>query len=90
MNGASEPTEVVSVGSDPMLTRLRRAEGQLSGVIKMYADERSCVDIVRQLLAVRNALGSAARALLTTEAGRCSRERRITDLDAVIKELLKG
>lgn len=76
--------------SDPIIQRLNRAQGQLAGVIAMYEQERGCVEIVQQLLAVRNALGGAARAMLGTEATRCSRERKVEELDAVVKELLRA
>ncbi|MEX0896328.1 MAG: metal-sensitive transcriptional regulator [Patescibacteria group bacterium] len=76
--------------SDPIVTRLNRAQGQLTGVVGMYEEGRNCVEIVQQILAVRNALGSAARVMLSTEATRCSRERKVEELDAVIKELLRA
>lgn len=74
---------------DQLLVQLKRIRGQLDGVIKMYEDERACVDIVRQIIAARNSLARVARDLLTSEASNCSRERRIGDLDEVLKELFK-
>ncbi len=74
---------------DLLLNQLKRIRGQLDGIIKMYEDERTCVDIVRQIIAARNSLGRVARDLLTNEASCCSRERREGDLEAVLKELFK-
>lgn len=74
---------------DPIATQLNRINGQLTGVIKMYSEDRACVDVVHQILAVRNSLGRVARELLTSEATRCTRERKLEDLDAVLKELLR-
>lgn len=76
-------------GTDPVFTQLKRIKGQLDGVLEMYQDERACVDIVRQVIAVRSSLGRVARDLLTGEASRCSQERRITDLDDILKELFR-
>lgn len=78
------------LAEDRLLTQLKRINGQLDGVVKMYQDQRTCVDVVRQVIAVRNSLGRVARDLLTTEAARCSRERRAGDLDEVLKELFRN
>lgn len=74
---------------DPLYTQLRRIRGQLDGVIRMYEDEKSCVDIVRQVLAVRNSLSRVARGLLTEEASRCTRQRKIEELDSFLKEMFR-
>lgn len=79
---AKEPT-------DQILVQLKRIHGQLGGVIKMYEDERSCVDIVRQIAAVRSSLGRTARDLLTGEATRCTRQRNIEELEEILKELFR-
>jgi DNA-binding FrmR family transcriptional regulator len=77
------------MATDKTLTQLKRINGQISGVIAMYEDGRSCVDVVRQAIAASNSLRSVARDLLTTEAGRCSRERNIEELEAILKEVFK-
>ncbi|MBU0576704.1 metal-sensitive transcriptional regulator [Patescibacteria group bacterium] len=74
---------------DPVLAQLKRIRGQLDGVIKMYDEERACVDIVRQVIACRNSLGRVARDLLTSEASCCSREKRLKDLDEILKEVFR-
>lgn len=38
------------------LNRLRRAQGQLAGVIRMIEEGRDCEDVVTQLAAVSRAL----------------------------------
>ncbi|GAB7070922.1 metal-sensitive transcriptional regulator [Mycobacterium hodleri] len=42
-----------------VLNRLRRAQGQLSGVISMIEQGRDCKDVVTQLAAVSKALDRA-------------------------------
>jgi DNA-binding FrmR family transcriptional regulator len=74
---------------DVIIQRLNRVAGQLEGIVKMYQDDRACIDVVRQVIAARNALGSVARELLTDEASRCSREQKIDELELVLKELLR-
>jgi DNA-binding FrmR family transcriptional regulator len=75
--------------SDPVLTQLKRIKGQLEGVINMYEDEKTCVDIVRQVIAARNSLGSVAQKLLFGEASKCTQERRVEDLNDIIKEFFR-
>jgi CsoR family transcriptional regulator, copper-sensing transcriptional repressor len=78
-----------SAKPDRVLTQLRRIRGQLDGVLSMYQDERLCVDIVHQVIAARSSLGRVARDLLTSEASRCSRERKIEEFDQILKEVFR-
>jgi DNA-binding FrmR family transcriptional regulator len=51
--------------------RLRRAEGQLRGIMKMIEDGRSCEDVVTQLTAVRRAIARATEELITSHIDEC-------------------
>ncbi|TWD29176.1 metal-sensitive transcriptional repressor [Streptomyces sp. T12] len=48
------------------LNRLRRAQGQIAGVIKMIEDGRDCEDVVTQLAAASRALDKAGFAIIAT------------------------
>ena len=61
-----DPADVTSV-----LRRLRRAEGQISGVIKMLEDGRDCRDVVVQVAAVSRALDKAGFAIIAAGLRRC-------------------
>lgn len=74
---------------DPVLVQLKRIRGQLDGIVAMYQDERMCVDIVRQVVAVRSSLGRVARDMLTSEASHCAKEKRVEDLDEILKEVFR-
>lgn len=74
---------------DPILHQLKRVNGQLNGLVKMYESDRACVEIVQQIAAVRSSLGRVARDLLTNEAAACSREKKLDDLDAILKEMFR-
>lgn len=89
MSDAHIQTTTTLPQEDLIVQRLNRISGQLSGIVKMYQDDRTCIDVVRQVIAARNALGSVARELLTDEASRCSREQKIDELELVLKELLR-
>jgi DNA-binding FrmR family transcriptional regulator len=56
---------------DEFIKRLRRAEGQIGGVIRMIEDGRSCEDIVHQLAAVSKAVNKAAFGLITAGLAEC-------------------
>jgi CsoR family transcriptional regulator, copper-sensing transcriptional repressor len=75
--------------NDKVLTQLKRIRGQIDGIIKMYEDERACVDIVRQVVAARGSLGSVAKSLLTSEASRCTKERKPDELNEILTEVFR-
>lgn len=53
------------------INRLRRASGQLTGVIAMMEDGRSCKDVVTQLSAVSRALDKAGFAIVANGLREC-------------------
>lgn len=53
------------------LNRLRRAHGQLAGVITMMEQGRSCKDVVTQLAAVSRALDRAGFAIVASGLREC-------------------
>ena len=55
----------------PILNRLRRAEGQLGGVIRMLEEGRDCQDVVTLLAAVSKALDRAGFAVVATGLRQC-------------------
>jgi len=59
-----------TVSSD-VLTRLKRARGQLDGVIAMIEDGRSCTEVVTQLAAVSKALDRAGFKVVATGLKQC-------------------
>ena len=57
--------------TQPVIRRLRRAEGQLAGVIRMLEEGRECEDVVTQLAAVSKALDRAGFALIAGGLREC-------------------
>jgi len=53
------------------LNRLRRAQGQLGGVIRMIEEGRECTDVVTQLAAASRALDKAGFAIIATNLQQC-------------------
>ena len=56
---------------DSVLNRLRRAHGQLAGVIAMIEQGRDCKDVVTQLAAVSKALNRAGFTIIATGLREC-------------------
>ncbi|MEB4209141.1 metal-sensitive transcriptional regulator [Mycobacterium sp. 94-17] len=56
---------------DVVLARLRRAHGQLGGVISMIEQGRSCKDVVTQLAAVSKALDRAGFKIIASGLRDC-------------------
>ena len=58
---------------DPVVKRLRRAHGQLAGVMKMIEEGRDCADVVTQLAAVSKAIDRAGFTMIASGLEQCIR-----------------
>ncbi len=78
----SELTDVVS--------RLRRVEGQIAGVVRMIEEGRECKDVVTQLGAAARALDKAGFKIIATGLRHCVTENDegIRDVDVAEMEKL--
>ncbi|MFB7515784.1 metal-sensitive transcriptional regulator [Streptomyces sp. NPDC056144] len=59
-----------------VLNRLRRAQGQIAGVIRMIEEGRDCEEVVTQLAAASRALDRAGFAIIATGLQQC-----LTDIE---------
>jgi DNA-binding FrmR family transcriptional regulator len=59
---------------DKVVNRLRRAQGQIGGVLRLIEEGRDCADIVTQLAAVSRALDRAGFAIIATGLKQCLTE----------------
>ncbi len=57
-----------------LLTHLRRIEGQVRGVARMVEEERYCIDILNQTMAIKAALGRVEQEVLKDHAAHCIRQ----------------
>ena len=53
------------------ISRLRRAEGQIGGVIRMLEQGRDCKDVVTQIAAVSRALDKAGFSVVASGLKQC-------------------
>lgn len=58
-------------GLGAVSNRLRRAQGQLGGILQMLEEGRECEDIVTQLAAVSKAIDRAAFAVIAKGLRQC-------------------
>ncbi|MDI9835615.1 metal-sensitive transcriptional regulator [Streptomyces sp. KAU_LT] len=73
-----------------VLNRLRRAQGQISGVIKMIEEGRDCEDVVTQLAAASRALDRAGFAIIATGLQQCLTDVEQGRADGETAEQMKG
>ncbi len=71
-----------------ILNRLKRANGQLSGVVRMLEEGRDCETIVTQMAAVSKAINTAAFTMISSSLKECMSDPD-TDVDEVSARLQK-
>ena len=62
----------------PVVNRIKRAQGQLAGVLRMLEEGRECEEVVTQLAAVSRALDRAGFAIVANGLQQC-----LTDGDGI-------
>ena len=55
----------------PVVNRIKRAQGQLAGVIRLLEEGRDCEDVITQLAAVSHALDRAGFAIVASSLRQC-------------------
>lgn len=55
----------------PVINRIKRAQGQLAGVLRMLEEGRDCEDVVTQVAAVSRALDRAGFAIVASGLQQC-------------------
>ena len=63
--------QVDQTATGDVIKRLRRAEGQIRGIIAMLEAGRDCADVVTQLAAVSKALDRAGFKIIATGLRQC-------------------
>ncbi len=79
-----------------LMNRLKRIEGQIRGIQGMVEEERYCVDILTQVMAVQSALNSFNKALLSNHIKTCvvqdiqdGNHEAVDELCGTIQKLMK-
>ena len=71
-----------------IVTRLKRAHGQMGAVVRMLEEGRSCEDVITQMAAVNKAINTAAFTLISSSLKECIIDPTI-DSDDVTTKLQK-
>ena len=72
--GQGAAVDVDSQTMAEVVKRLRRAQGQVGGVIKMIEEGRDCTDVLTQLAAASRALNRAGFKIIATGLKQCALE----------------
>jgi DNA-binding FrmR family transcriptional regulator len=54
--------------------RLKRAQGQLGGIIRMLEEGRDCTDVLTQLAAAQSAINRAGFSLIASGIASCTKD----------------
>lgn len=75
-----------------IIRRLNIIKGQVEGVINMVEDDRYCIDVSNQIMAITSALKSVNREILANHLRSCvkdSLENNEVDSEEKIEEIIK-
>ena len=72
-----------------MENRLKRANGQLSGVLNMMDSGEECIDVVRQLTAVRSSLDSLIGLIVAENLKELLLDNEVTDKEEKLEQAIK-
>ena len=67
-----------------ILMRLNRIEGQVKGIQRMIAEEKTCVDVLTQVAAIRAAINKVGGLILENHTKECM----LNSLDSDDKEVI--
>ena len=81
---------VLSDVKSDIIKRLNRIEGQIKGINKMLENDKSCVDMLTQVAAVRAAINKVGGMILENYSIKCLKNASSTEeKEQVIKDLTK-
>ena len=86
-----DPMELDPTSLTPAINRIKRAQGQLAGVLRMLEEGRDCESVVTQLAAVSKALDRAGFTIIATGLQQCltdAGEDGVDDVDVKKMEKL--
>jgi DNA-binding FrmR family transcriptional regulator len=64
--------------SDGVKKRLRRVEGQVTGIVKMIENEKGCKDVISQLCAVRSAVDKTIATIVAANLAAAVIEKQLS------------
>ncbi|WP_059104885.1 metal-sensitive transcriptional regulator [Shouchella shacheensis] len=97
ITASSDKGHTVQPNKQQLLNRLKRIEGQVRGVQKMFENEQYCVDILHQISAVQAATIKVSLALMEDHTHHCvvnaieegDKDKAIDELMDVMKRMVR-
>ena len=71
------------------LNRLKRAKGQIDGIINMIESDKDCIDTITQILALQGAIKGVQKTVLESHLNTCGNKMSTINKDTFIAELVK-
>lgn len=72
-----------------VINRLNRIRGQIDGVLKMVKEDRYCLDISTQLMAISSSVNSLNREVLTSHLKSCIKDSLVIKDEESIESKIK-
>ena len=82
-------TPTPAVENAALIARLHRIEGQVRGIARMLEEDRTCEDIVTQLMAVRSSIDTAGAAVLDAHLASCLEQRDPASQVAALRDAMR-
>lgn len=77
-----------SEGKEALINRLHRIEGQVQGIEKMVKEDKDCLAVIQQIVAVRSALVSVGTKILARESCQVAVKKDRKKFEKIIATLL--
>jgi len=85
--------DMIKMFKEKTLIRLKKAKGQVDGLIKLVESDTYCVDIITQILALEGSLSAVSRLLLENHLNTCGvkylTSKQSKKREKFIKEIIK-
>lgn len=78
----------MQIYNQKITNRLKRADGQLKGVLRMMESEKECIDVITQLSAVRSSLDRLIGTIVAENLTICLMEENSEERDAKLKQAI--
>ncbi len=75
--------------NEQLIARLRRIEGQIRGIARMLDGDRTCEDVVTQLMAVRSSIDTVGAVVLDAHLERCIAGRDAAEQVVALREAMR-
>ncbi len=75
--------------ANDLATQLNRIEGQVRGIRKMVEDDRGCMEVLQQIVAIRASLMSVGVKMIKHDMHACVDQKNPAAIDELIDKLFK-